>query len=98
LVSNLIENAVVHNLPQDGWISVETGHERSGSWLRVSNSGAEVPEPMISEIFEPFRRIDGERTATATGLGLRLSIAHVHDATVVATPVDGGGLRVDVRF
>jgi signal transduction histidine kinase len=102
LVSNLIENAIVHNIPEDGWISVETGHERSGSWLRVSNSGPEVPEPMISEIFEPFRRLDGERTATTTGLGLGLSIvqaiADVHEASVVATPPDGGGLRVEVRF
>jgi signal transduction histidine kinase len=101
LVSNLIENAIVHNVA-DGWISIETGHERSGSWLRVSNSGAEVPEAMVSEIFEPFRRIDGERTATATGLGLGLSIvqaiADVHGATVQASPVEGGGLRVEVRF
>jgi signal transduction histidine kinase len=102
LVANLVENAIVHNRAEDGWITVETGHEAAGSWLRVSNSGPEVPEGMISEIFEPFRRMDGERTATATGVGLGLSIvraiAEVHDAVVDAGPVDGGGLRVHVRF
>jgi signal transduction histidine kinase len=102
LVANLIDNAIIHNLAEDAWITVETGNEGTGSWLRVSNSGPEVPESMITEIFEPFRRMDGERTATATGLGLGLSIvraiADVHGAAIVAGPVEGGGLRVEVRF
>ena len=102
LVANLIDNAIIHNLVEDAWITVETGNEEVGSWLRVSNSGPEVPESMISEIFEPFRRADGERTATAAGLGLGLSIvraiADVHGAAVEAGPVEGGGLRVEVRF
>ena len=103
LVSNLIDNAITHNRPEDGWMTIETGHDGTGgSWLRVSNSGAEVPESMISEIFEPFRRVTGERTATATGLGLGLSIVRaisdVHGASVDAAPIEGGGLRVEVRF
>jgi signal transduction histidine kinase len=102
LVANLIDNAITHNVPGDSWITVETGNEGTSSWLRVANSGPEVPEWMLSEIFEPFRRMDGERTATATGLGLGLSIvqaiADVHGAAIVVRPVDGGGLHVDVRF
>jgi signal transduction histidine kinase len=46
--------------------------------------------------------VDGERTATAAGLGLGLSIvqaiADVHGATVEARPVTSGGLRVELRF
>jgi signal transduction histidine kinase len=102
LVANLLDNAIIHNRAEDAWITVETGNEGTGSWLRVSNSGPDVPEAMLSEIFEPFRRMDGERTATATGLGLGLSIvraiADVHGAAIVAGPVAGGGLRVEVRF
>lgn len=102
LVANLIDNAIVHNLAEHAWITVETGRQGTSSWLRVSNSGPEVPESMISEIFEPFGRMHGERTATATGLGLGLSIvraiADVHGATVAARPVQGGGLRLEVRF
>jgi len=104
LVANLIDNAIIHNVAEGAWITVETGNEGAGSWLRVSNSGSEVPELMLSEIFEPFRRGSGsgERTATAPGLGLGLSIVHaiadVHGAAVVARPVDGGGLEVEVRF
>lgn len=102
LVANLIDNAIIHNRADDAWITVETGHEEAGSWLCVSNSGPQVPEPMITEIFEPFRRVDGERTATTTGVGLGLSIvraiADVHGAATEARPLEGGGLRVHVRF
>ena len=57
---------------------------------------------MIDEIFEPFRRLDDERTATATGVGLGLSIvraiADVHGAAIAVRPVDRGGLRVEAPF
>jgi signal transduction histidine kinase len=102
LVANLIDNAILHNRAEDPWITVETGHGPAGSWLRVSNSGAPVPARMLPEIFEPFRRVNGERTATAPGLGLGLSIvqaiADAHHAVIQTRPVDGGGLQVEVSF
>jgi signal transduction histidine kinase len=102
LIANLIDNAIIHNLTEDAWITVETGNDEAGSWVRVSNSGPEVPEPMIYEIFEPFRRMDEERTTTATGVGLGLSIvraiADVHGGAIAVRSVEGGGLRVEVRF
>lgn len=102
LIANLLDNAIIHNRAEDAWITVETGNDRAHGWLRVSNSGPDVPESMISEIFEPFRRAAGERTATATGVGLGLSIvraiADVHGAAIEAVPVKGGGLKVEVRF
>jgi signal transduction histidine kinase len=103
LVANLIDNAIAHNLAEDAWITIESGSGGDGAWLRVSNSGPEIPEGMVPELFEPFRRMGGERTATATaGVGLGLSIvraiADVHGAAIDAGPVRGGGLRVEVRF
>jgi signal transduction histidine kinase len=102
LISNLVDNAIVHNLGDGAWITVETGNESTGSWLCVSNSGPEVPESTLPEMFEPFRRGEGARTATVPGFGLGLSIVQaiidVHGATVTAQQVDGGGLSVEVRF
>jgi signal transduction histidine kinase len=102
LVANLIDNATVHSLTEDGWITVETGSGPSGSWLRVSNSGPELPEMKIPELFEPFRRMGQPRTATSDGVGLGLSIiqaiAVLHGASTQARPLDGGGLRIEVCF
>jgi signal transduction histidine kinase len=51
-------------------------------------------------LFEPFRRLDSERLATAKGAGLGLSIvrsvATAHHGDVTAEPRDGGGLVVRV--
>ncbi len=103
LIANLVDNSIAHNLDEDGWVTIETGHTDGCTWLRVSNSGPEIPQELIPELFEPFRRMEGERTvATTAGVGLGLSIvraiADVHGATVDAGPVRGGGLRVEVRF
>jgi signal transduction histidine kinase len=103
LVSNLIDNAITHNLADGGWITVETGDTGAGCWLAVSNSGALVPESAAPEIFKPFRRVDAERTATATGgagLGLSIvqAISDVHGAAIKTSPLAGGGLRLEVRF
>lgn len=66
--------------------------------LEVSNTGPDVPPYDIPMLFEPFRRLDNERLATAKGAGLGLSIvwaiAAAHNGEVTAAPRDGGGLVV----
>jgi signal transduction histidine kinase len=100
LVQNLVENAVKHNVPQDGWIRVETSTMDGRARLIVANSGPEVPRYEIETIFLPFRRLGRERAgAIATrGLGLGLSIvraiATAHGGKVTAQPRSGGGLVV----
>jgi nitrogen-specific signal transduction histidine kinase len=86
---------------------IGSGSRRLSPRLRLTGLygaclGPELPEPMIYEIFEPFRRMDDERTTTATGVGLGLSIvraiADVHGGAIAVRSVEGGGLRVEVRF
>ena len=70
--------------------------------LTVRNTGPEVPEGCIGELFEPFRRLHATRTRSADGAGLGLSIvasiARAHGAEVTARPNPGGGLELTVRF
>ena len=105
MVWNLVDNAVRHNEP-GGWIRVTTGVEsatagREQVFLRIANSGAVVPAESVSAIFEPFRRLNA-RTGSQDGFGLGLSIVRsvstVHDARLVAKPMDGGGLEVLVAL
>ena len=101
MVWNLVNNAVLHNQP-DGWIRVTTGVVSTSAgpeevFLRIANSGKEVPPESVSAIFEPFRRLAG-RTGTEDGVGLGLSIVRsvstAHGARLDVRPMDGGGLEV----
>ncbi len=101
LAQNLVENAVRHNAP-GGWLSVSTGQDRGSATLSVSNTGPVVAPYEIETIFEPFRRLAGDRTGSERGNGLGLSIvravARAHGGDVTAAPRPGGGLTVTVRL
>ena len=102
LVANLIDNAVTHNVAHDGWIRVRTGVDRGQPSLRISNSGLVVPPDRLEELFEPFRRLEGERIGQNSGLGLGLSIvraiAVAHGAELEARSRAEGGLDFELRF
>lgn len=101
LVRNLVENGLRHNVAESGWVRVETRTDPEGrAVLEVSNSGPVVPPYELVSLFEPFRRLDGERTADARGVGLGLSIVRAivqaHDGTVSLAARHEGGLTVTV--
>ena len=70
--------------------------------LVVTNTGPLVPRYEMETIFQPFRRLSGERASPDRGFGLGLSIvaaiARAHGGTVTASPHDGGGLVVSVTL
>lgn len=101
LVQNLVENGIRHNVPSGGWVRVTTRIHHDGQVrLEVSNTGPDVPPYDLPALFEPFRRLDNERLATAKGAGLGLSIVRsvtqAHRGEVTAAPREGGGLVVTV--
>lgn len=100
VAGNLLENAIKHNV-DGGWIEVGTRAEEQVSVLTVRSSGPLVDSDTVAGLFEPFRRAGTARTARS-GAGLGLSIVRaavdVHDGTVGAEPVVGGGLSVRVRL
>jgi hypothetical protein len=62
-----------------------------------------VPPDELERLYEPFKRLGGDRTAGADGdrgLGLSIvrAIASAHDATVTARPQPDSGLEVAVSF
>jgi signal transduction histidine kinase len=101
LVHNLVENAVRYNEP-DGWLSVASAVSAGRATLTVTNTGPPVAPYDIDTIFEPFRRLDGDRVRSDGGFGLGLSIvravARAHGGEVGAAPRPGGGLTVTVRL
>ncbi|SDI38890.1 sensor histidine kinase [Nonomuraea jiangxiensis] len=101
LVQNLVENAVRHNHAKgEVWVTTRRRAERVE--LVVANTGLQVPPYEIETIFEPFRRLHGDRLRSERGSGLGLSIVRViteaHGGTVSARPRDEGGLMITVEL
>jgi two-component system, OmpR family, sensor histidine kinase VanS len=102
LATNLLHNAIVHNLPEGGTVWVTTTVDPDGVQLTVENTGEHLNQESLSTLTEPFLRGD-ERTRTdrsGVGLGLAIvkSIAQAHDGTLTLIPRPEGGLRVTVEL
>ncbi|SEE41341.1 Signal transduction histidine kinase [Streptomyces sp. Ag109_O5-10] len=99
---NLLQNAVRYNVPEEGWVEVNTDIEHGQAVLYVANTGPVVPAYEIDNLFEPFRRLRTERTGSDKGVGLGLSIvrsvARAHGGHIVAQPREGGGLVMRVTL
>jgi two-component system sensor histidine kinase VanS len=111
LTTNLVHNAIVHNLPDDaaepGTVHVRTDTRPDGATLVVENTGERLTEGLVATLAEPFQRgTERARAARAgadhvgVGLGLAIvrSIAEAHDGTLALEPRPGGGLRATVRL
>ncbi|MFH8606828.1 sensor histidine kinase [Streptomyces sp. NPDC018029] len=99
LVANLLDNAMGYNAP-DGWVAVVTGVRNGRAFVRVSNTGPQIPPAGVSRLFEPFQRLGRTADNGHHGLGLSIvrSIAVAHDATLNAHARPQGGLVVEVDF
>ncbi|MFE6410912.1 sensor histidine kinase [Streptomyces sp. NPDC057837] len=102
LTTNLVHNAIVHNLPEQGSVRVTTGAGRGTVLLAVENTGEPLSPELVPTLTEPFQR-GTERVRTdhaGAGLGLAIveTITHAHDGTLTLAPRTGGGLRVTVEL
>ncbi|MFF2011076.1 sensor histidine kinase [Streptomyces sp. NPDC058195] len=107
LVLNLLHNAVRHNLPADGALSLATGPDpaRPGhALLTVTNTGPPL-SGTVDRLTEPFLRDGGrlaEQDPTRRGHGLGLAIVagivRAHHGELALTANPGGGLTVRVSL
>ena len=104
LTTNLVHNAIVHNLPDDGTVWVTTSAQPEGAVLSVENTGDKLTPALVSTLAEPFqrgtRRLRTDHASVGVGLGLAIvkSITQAHHGTLALTPRDEGGLRVTVHL
>jgi two-component system sensor histidine kinase VanS len=100
--TNLLQNAIVHNLPEQGSVWVTTSVDRKRAVLTVENTGKKLAPQSVATLAEPFLR-GTERVRTnqaGVGLGLAIvrSITQAHDGTLVLAPRAAGGLCVTVEL
>jgi len=102
MTTNLVHNAIVHNLPEHGTVWVTTRIHPQTVELTVENTGDRLTPQLVATVAEPFQR-GTERIRTdhaGVGLGLAIvnSITQAHDGTLTLTPRAGGGLCVTVQL
>jgi two-component system sensor histidine kinase VanS len=102
LCTNLVHNAIVHNLPERGCVWVTTSVHADSVVLTVENTGEQLTPQVVSTLVEPFLRgTERVRTGHAgVGLGLAIvkTITHAHNGTLTLAPRPAGGLRVAVQL
>ncbi len=102
LTTNLVHNAIVHNLAEQGSVWVTTSAHPESVVLTVENTGGKLTPQLVSTLGEPFqrgsRRIRTDHAGVGLGLALVKRITQAHDGTLTLTPRDAGGLCVTVQL
>jgi two-component system, OmpR family, sensor histidine kinase VanS len=102
LSTNLVHNAIVHNLPEQGSVWVTTTVQPKSALLTVENTGEKLTPQFVATLAEPFlrgtERIRRDHAGVGLGLAIVKSITQAHDGTLTLIPRAAGGLRVTVQL
>ena len=102
MTTNLVHNAIVHNLSDDGAAWVSTSVRPDGAVLTVENTGEKLTPQLVSTLVEPFQR-GSERVRThhaGVGLGLAIveRIAALHRGLLRLENREEGGLAAMIEL
>jgi two-component system sensor histidine kinase VanS len=102
LSTNLVHNAIVHNLPEDGTVWVTTSARPKSVLLTVENTGEKLTPQLVSTLAEPFlrgtKRVRADHAGVGLGLAIVKSITQAHEGKLTLDPRAAGGLRVTVQL
>jgi two-component system sensor histidine kinase VanS len=102
LSTNLVHNAIVHNLSEQGTVWVTTSVQPKSVVLTVENTGEQLTPQLVSTLVEPFlrgtQRIRTDHAGAGLGLAIVNSISNAHDGILTLTPRAAGGLCVRVEL
>jgi two-component system sensor histidine kinase VanS len=102
MATNLVHNAIVHNLPEQGTVWVTTSAHPKNAVLSVENTGEQLTPQLVATLAEPFqrgsKRIRTDHAGAGLGLAIVESIAQAHDGTFTLDPRAAGGLCVTVQL
>jgi two-component system sensor histidine kinase VanS len=102
LTTNLVHNAIVHNLTGQGTVWVSTDARPGTVVLTVENTGEQLAPELVSTLTEPFQRgterIHSDHAGVGLGLAIVKTITQAHDGTLTLTPRPAGGIRITVEL
>jgi two-component system, OmpR family, sensor histidine kinase VanS len=100
MTTNLVHNAIVHNLPEQGTVWVAASVHPETVVLTVENTGERLTPQLASTFVEAFQRgtarIRTDHAGVGLGLAIVKSIVEAHDGTLTLTPRADNGLIVKV--
>jgi two-component system sensor histidine kinase VanS len=102
MTTNLVHNAIVHNLSEQGTVWVTTSVHPKGAVLTVENTGDKLTPQLVSTLGEPFqrgtKRIRTDHAGVGLGLAIVKSITQAHDGTLTIVPRPDGGICVTAQL
>ena len=97
-LENVLRNAIRH-APEGTAIEVDVQTAEGKVSIDIRDYGIGVPEEFLASIFQPFVRVEGDRSRSSGGVGLGLSIARraieLHHRTHRGPERKSGPRRVD---
>src|SRR5690606_37920027 len=103
MTTNLVHNAIVHNLSAGGAVDVRAEAREDTAVLTVENTGEPLAPSLVATVTEPYQRgAERSRGPDHAGAGLGLAIVQrmlrAHAGELSLAPRADGGLVVTVRL
>ncbi|MGZ4787849.1 MAG: ATP-binding protein [Terriglobales bacterium] len=100
-IENVVRNALYYTAGSEP-IHVHLTADAGIATLRIRDNGPGVPPESVSNLFEPFYRVDDSRVTMTGGTGLGLAIAKrailAHGGTITAHNADPHGLLIAIKL
>lgn len=97
-ISNLLDNAVRYG----GGAQVRLTEDAQGVCVMVLDRGPGIPEAELTEVLQPFYRVEASRNRNTGGVGLGLAsasdVARQHSGSLLLSNRAGGGLQAELRL
>jgi two-component system sensor histidine kinase CpxA len=100
-LANLLRNALRY-AGDAGPVTISSVLRGASIVVTITDCGPGVPEELIGQVFEPFRRVDSARTRSSGGVGLGLAIVktciEACQGTIVCRNRQPSGLEVEISL
>ncbi len=97
-INNLLDNAVRYG----GGARVRLTEDAQGVCVVVLDRGPGIPEAELTEVLQPFYRVEASRNRNTGGVGLGLAsandVARQHSGSLQLSNRAGGGLQAELRL
>jgi two-component system NtrC family sensor kinase len=90
VVMNILGNAA-DAMPEGGTIRIATRSDAETDEIRISDTGAGIPEELREKIFEPFFTTKPVGAGTGLGLAIAYSVVQAHSGSLTVETAPGGG-------